>query len=70
MLNITYVFEFQEAVQWVLSVQFSIPHHTALALITNVDHHTNNLICKIKETASFDHMLTFEFKSSRIFVEF
>jgi hypothetical protein len=40
-----------------------------LALITNVDHHTNNLIRKIKETASFDHMLTFEFKSSRIFVE-
>ena len=69
MLNITDILEFQETIEWILSVLFSVAHHAALALIANIDHHTDNLVSQVKETASFDYMLTFEFESSRIFVE-
>lgn len=49
--------------------QSALSHHTVNALITDVKHHADDLLCKIQRAASVQYVFRFKFKGGRVVVK-
>jgi len=63
------LFKLKKACKNARRSQSALSHHTVNALIADVEHHADDLLCKIQRAASVHYVFRFKFKGGRVVVK-